>query len=185
MLVFLAAALQSTVVCPVMGVDLVDGVGRYDYGGVRLGFCCMACRNAFETDPAAVVESAQEKKRLYGEFLFDLATRKRIDPAKAEAHFDQNGIRFYTAKREALPPGSKRPKLTLPKQESLFCLSKGMERESYAKALAFGDLEGVRFYLDCAECEARFAKDPKSFAAEVKEHIRPVTPFEVPKDPSP
>lgn len=185
MVVFLAAAaLQSTVVCPVMGVDLVDGVGRYDYGGVRIGFCCMACRNAFETDPAAVVESAQERKRIYGEFLFDPITRRRIEPAKAEAHYDSGGIRFYIAKRESVGAIGlgKRPLEKMPKKEALYCPAKGVVWDTYARAVGYGDLDDVRYYLDCSDCQARFAKDPSAFAEDVKGHVRAISPIEVSRE---
>lgn len=172
-----------------MGVETVTSAGRYDFGGARLGFCCLACRNAFEADPAEVIKAGIEKGKAFAEFAFDPVSRMRVDAAKSTVEpADFRGIRYFFQSEANRAAFLKYPAdLTkTPPREATYCFGERTAKDGYAKALGYRDYEGVRYYLYCPGCLALAGKDPAGFAALAKEAVRLVEPHPVapPNKPS-
>lgn len=174
----------EVVTCPIMSVEPVASVGEYDYKGVRLGFCCAGCRNAFESDPGEVLEAAKKAGRVFAVSVFDPVSRQSLPiPTEGLAFRDFEGVRYRfvsDANRQkfiAAPAAFAKS----PAKESTHCFAKRKEMGSYAAAHSFGDFHEVRYYLDCHECIRRFTEDPDSFARAAAPSVRPAQPHLVPK----
>lgn len=183
-LIALTLVVQIPVVtCPIMPVEPVASAGEYDYAGLRIGFCCQGCRNAFESDPAEVVKAGRESGRVIAVALFDQVLRKRVPlDSKDAVHVDRGGVRMRflepASRRDFLAAPAKFEKV--PDQESTFCFARRKEIGSYEKAIGYGDRQGVRYYLDCDECLRRFSEDSESFSRQAADSVKDLQPYLVP-----
>lgn len=189
MLVLLAAitALHQAPIltCPLMPVEPVASAGQYDWGGLRIAFCCQGCRNTFESDPGEVVANARKSGRVFALSLFDPVTRTRIEPSKTSLPVaDHSGVRFRfngLASRSAFAE-SPSSLSKLPPKESTYCFARRAEIGAYSEAKSYADRRDVRFYFDCDECVRRFTEDSESFARAALPATHEIQMYEVKKD---
>lgn len=163
--------------CPVMG-NAISGKPAevIEFGGVQYGTCCKGCGATFLKDPAKALKGERVKGKTVGTGLFDPVSGIRIDLAKAAAWADHEGVRYpfsSTANRDAFQKEPKKYAVT-PKQEALFCPVMSVPVASMAKAHAFADHEGVRYYLCCGGCDSKFKANPSAFVANAKGKTAPV-----------
>lgn len=181
-----AALLQANpIVCPIMGVEPVAAGGRYDYAGIRIGFCCVGCRNSFESDPEGVVEAGRKSGKVFGEFQFDPVSRLRWDPKKPPTlTADHQGIRyrFLSSEARAAFLQAKEKLAKTPVKEALYCIEKSAPAKAPWKA--FADQADTRYFLDCDTCVKAFATSPAGFVESAAKWKRNVEPVEVLKDES-
>jgi YHS domain-containing protein len=179
----IAAVVQSSpVLCPIMGVEPVASAGSYDYLGMRIAFCCVGCRNAFEADPAEVVKTGREKEIAFAQSAFDPVDGRRQDPKKSKVEpADHRGVRYLfgseSNRKNFLAEPEKYAKS--PAKEASFCIGSKKDMKSYAKAIGYADFEGVRYYQCCAGCEATFKKDPAAYAKAAEKAVNKAEPHAV------
>lgn len=175
---------QPLVTCPIMPVEPVASAGEYDYAGLRIGFCCLGCRNSFESDPKAVVEAGRASGRVFAVSLFDPVAKLRVGADKAPSIFiDHEGVRYWFSESGHRDTFRKDRKayVRTPEKESTYCFARRKEIGTYGKAKMYWDTKDVRFYLDCDECIRRIREDVESFARQARSVIRENHPYAVPK----
>lgn len=155
--------------CPIMGSPAKAGGPAVEYAGAMYTFCCAGCDAKFAKGPVAALKSDDIKGKTVGTFLFDPVTGKRIVEKDSKGSTEFNGLRYLfasTANKATFDKDMKKYGTT-PAKESLACPMTGEVVETYSKASAYMDSEGVRYYLCCAGCETPFAKDMKTNAKKV------------------
>lgn len=154
--------------CPVLG-SKIESVTKdtlsADYRGVRYYFCCASCKPQFEKDPAKFLKSTTNKDKVIGASLFDPISTKRLDPDKAAAHRDYNGVRYFFSTADEKRSFDKEPKkLALtPEKDVLFCPVSNETVDSYAEASDYSDVKGTRYYFCCAGCKPKFDQNPDKY----------------------
>jgi YHS domain-containing protein len=157
----------SPIQCPVASEPIVESVAKMDYAGVRFGFCCAGCVGGFADQAEKLIAKAAEEKRPIGVSLFDPVAGTRIESAKAKGGFaDYKGTRFYFATEANRTAFEAKPAQfgELPKKEALYCAVMKHGIASYAAAGSYTDFNGVRYYMCCPDCQAKFVADPGAFA---------------------
>lgn len=164
---FAIIANQPSLVCPVMGEAANMAGPKIEYNGALFAFCCAGCDAAFLGDPVKVLSNPKLKGKNAGIYLFDPVSRKRVESKNAKAFATYAGIVFPFETAENKAKFDKDPKTygALPKKEVLVCPVSGETIESHHSAAAFHDVDGVRFYICCADCVPEMAKDAKKHAA--------------------
>jgi YHS domain-containing protein len=165
----------QTLKCPVMGGAVAQNTTFVEYQGAQFGFCCPGCEGNFAKSPDKFIETQRKAGNTVGSFLFDPVTRKRIDPPKAAATKDYNGIRYYFTSVDSATAFGKSPsKFSLaPKKEALYCPVGKEVVASYAKASDYVDFEGVRWYMCCEGCGDPFEKSPRQYLTPAAlEHVK-------------
>lgn len=155
----LGIAAQTPLSCPVMGSPVNEKSPAVDYAGVRYAFCCPGCDTQFASEPQKFIASEKNKGKILGTALFDPVSRGRVEAKTAKGgSSDFEGTRFLFLKAENKKAFDAEPKkyAKAPAKESLFCPVTGEVVESAAKAPAFVDHEGVRYYFCCAGCIGGF-----------------------------
>lgn len=168
-LLMFAPAQGPGTACPIMGSPAKADGPAVEYAGAKYTFCCAGCDAKFAKEPVSALKSDDIKGKTVGVFLFDPVTGKRIDAKAAKASTEFNGLRYLFASTANKAEFDKDMKKygTIPAKESLACPMTGEVVETYSKASAYMDSEGVRYYLCCAGCEAPFAKDMRGNAKKV------------------
>jgi YHS domain-containing protein len=175
----------APLVCPATGESIaaMNG-GSVDYNGVRYTVCCGGCADPFKKDPVKMLSSEKLKGKTMGVFLFDPISGKRIDAKKAQGgSSDFGGIRYYFASADEKKAFDAEPKkyAGLTKKEALFCPVMGHAVESAAKAGAYADVDGVRYYTCCADCLAALKADPKKVVGSAASSVKAPSAVNVPK----
>lgn len=162
------ATIKSEFVCPVMGQPVREGNKSVEYAGNLYGSCCPGCEDKFAADPKKYIKEAVEKKRLIAYSLFDPISRKRIEAKKSKAKTDYMGTRYYFESEANLKAFLKDPKKIskVPAKESMKCPVMGTKIASYSKAVGgYVDHGDTRYYICCAVCAPKMAKDPEKYAS--------------------
>lgn len=180
--------------CPVLHnsiVKITKDTQSSDYKGTRFYFCCDGCKPQFDKDQAKFLKDEKNKGKTLSVSLFDPMTSKRIEPEKAKAQSDYNGVRYFFAAEDDKKTFDKEPKkyATAPKKELLFCPVSNEIVESYDKAPDYSDYKDTRYYFCCNGCKPQFDKNPDKYlidldarvkAAQQKAAETPVKPAEAP-----
>ena len=154
--------------CPVLHntIDKVTKDTQFsDYKGVRYYYCCEGCKPQFDKDQAKFLKDNKNKDKTIGVSLFDPVTDIRIEPGKAVAHSDNNGVRYFFAKVDGKSSFDNEPKkyATAPRKEVLFCPVSNEIVKSYVKASDYSDYKDTRYYFCCAGCKPEFDKSPDKY----------------------
>jgi YHS domain-containing protein len=161
--------------CPVSGTPADAKIAYSDYNGVRVAFCCNNCPAAFDKDPKKFTDANAKKGTLYGAFLFDPVSGKRLLEKKAiKETSDYNGVRFMFERAENKAKFDADPKKygALPEKEALYCPVGKEVVASYGKSAGYVDYEGVRYYLCCGGCEAKLRSEPASVVGNAKDYVK-------------
>lgn len=153
--------------CPIMGHGVDANVAKVDYLGVRYGFCCGGCPETFANNPDPILKKA-DGKAVWGTGLFDPVTRRRLDPKDAtggKSQFQNTVFYFENAASKAKFDANPKLYAVAPAKELLVCPVSGETIKGYAKASGYIDVEGVRYYICCASCDAPLAKDAAKYTA--------------------
>lgn len=174
--ILLSVALQgSDLKCPVMAGAVAKDTNFVEYRGASFGFCCAGCDTNFAKSPDKFLATQAKAGNTVGQALFDVVSRRRIDPAKSTNHTDFGGIRYsFESKDNLMVFMASQEKLSVaPKKEALYCPVGKEKIASTSKAWGYADHDGVRWYLCCAGCEEPFLKNPASFVnADAKKHVK-------------
>ena len=163
--------------CPVLGTK-IETISKdtlsSDYKGVRYYFCCNSCKPQFEKDPSKFLKDSKNKDKVIGASLFDPVTTKRIDPQKAAAHRDYNGVRYFFANADDQKTFDKEPKkyATVPDMDVLFCPVSNAKIASYEKAYNYSDYKGTRYYFCCDGCKPTFDKNPDKYLTDLDTRMK-------------
>lgn len=159
--------------CPIGGEPASEKVSTVDYKGVRYSFCCDGCVGKFAKDPTAGIKAGSKSAGPIGTFMFDPVSRIAILPANAKATTDFDHVRYYFSSKENLDAFKKSPAkfAAAPAKEVLRCPVADEKLDGYAGAYAYGDYQGVRYYICCAGCAPKFAKTPEKFAPAMAKYV--------------
>ncbi len=173
---------SAAVVCPMTGGASPEMGKAVDYNGVRYTMCCGGCDAPFKKDPAKSLKSEALKGKLVGISLFDPISGARITEKAAKGGFsDFDGVRFYFASTDSKSKFDAAPKTfaKAPEKEALYCVVMGHDLKDYATAGGYVDIETVRYYTCCADCNAALKKNP-SLAAKAKSAVKAVAAMDAP-----
>jgi YHS domain-containing protein len=158
---------------------------KYDYAGVRYGFCCADCVPKFQKDPAPFVASAAKAGTVIGLSLFDPVSGKRI-ALKAAKGGSSNfmGTRFLFESAENKSAFDANPKGfgLIPEKVALYCPVMGHAVKSYAEAGAMADHGGVRYFLCCPNCLGSFKENPGKYTSGAAKAVMTPKPMPAPKE---
>jgi YHS domain-containing protein len=171
-----------TVACPMTGEASPSTGKAVDYNGVRYTMCCGGCDTPFKKDPAKALKSETLKGKLVGVSLFDPVSGARITEKAAKGgSTDFEGVHYYFASADEKKAFDAEPKkFTKPvEKEALYCVVMGHELKDYATAGGYVDIENVRYYTCCMDCNAALKKDP-SLAAKAKSAVKPLAAMDAP-----
>ncbi len=148
--------------CPIMANRPTTGRMAAEYGGFRIFVCCDQCLGRVGRNTKQVVASAVKRNALIGDFMFDPVTHLRADKKQAKATSAQAGFLYYNTQSEKSDfIGETEKNLArIPEKECLTCPVDGKEFKWSAKAGAFADQEGVRYFLCDQDCFTAFTKNP-------------------------
>lgn len=154
--------------CPVGGHEADQAGPKYFYKGVVYFICCEGCGPSLVAEPDKFLKGRQSKD-LIGYSIFDVVAMKSVDPKKAPAYSDYNGVRYYFLTEENKQIFDKDPRKAhdAPEYEAAeVCAVRG-EPVDLNKPTKYADYNGVRYYFCCAGCASSFAKDAASSAKTV------------------
>ncbi len=158
-------------VCPISGKKIEEAIPR-DWGGIRIRLCCPACDKKFLRNPAKALGKLGLKtvKNDRGKPVVDLANAKcpiMGGKTKADVFGDHAGVRVHYCcpmcdKKVKKDPATAFAALGYKYIPSVVDLrnkrcpisGKEIDEETYA------DRDGVRVRFCCANCVAKFEKDP-------------------------
>ena len=172
----------ATVVCPMTGEASPSTGKAIDFKGVRYTMCCGGCDTPFKKDPVKALKSDTLKGKLVGVSLFDPISGARMTEKAAKGvSSDFNGVRYYFASIDEKAKFDAEPKAftKAPEKEALYCAVMGHELKDYATAGGYVDIENVRYYTCCMDCNAALKKDP-SLAAKAKSAVKAVAAMDAP-----
>lgn len=167
---------QSPLCCPVT-LEEVTGTPAItmEYGGALFGTCCGSCDAPFKADPKGLIGKAIEAHKTVGAFEYDPVSGLRIDSNKAVDFSDYKAIRYYFATAAEKKSFDAKPAKYVSdvKSEAYFCPIMKMALDSKDVG-GFADYNGVRYFLCCDNCTAKFRKNPAAYVAKAKEAVRPL-----------
>jgi Cu+-exporting ATPase len=166
---------EKPLTCPVMGGSVDMESTPVEYAGAEFRFCCAGCDSQFVRAPAKYIAQQAKAKHASGVFLFDPVSRERLDPSTAiVASRDCAGIRFRFASAENLKRFDLNPQLyaTAPAKESLVCPVTREVVNGFAKAAAYADYKGNRYFFCTKACPELFRADPEKYAPAVASALR-------------
>lgn len=159
-----------------------DPASSFTYGGATFGTCCGGCDEPFKKNPVGALTKAAKANKAIGAFNYDPVTGLRIDPKKAAASSDYKAIRYYFTSAEEKKTFDATPAKFVSeiKSEAYFCPV--MKHETTAdKAGGFADVKGVRYYICCGGCMAKFKADPAAYTGNAAAAVKALSVVEIKK----
>lgn len=166
--IFSSTAAVDTV-CPIMHSKPSASAGMTDFAGIRFGFCCPGCEGTFTQEPGKYLKVATDKKLVIGTSLFDPVSGKRVVKSKLSSNYKGVAYVFDSAANKKAFDSAPAKYTMMPKKVVLTCPISHEAIENYADAAGYWDVEGIRYYVCCADCHEPFTKDAKRFADGVKD----------------
>ncbi len=171
----LVVAAPADIVCPIMGSKVPATAKSFDdYAGVRYTYCCGGCSEDFKKNPTEAIAKVIDTKQVSGKALFDPISRQRIEEKNAKASSDYKGVRYFFTTTAEKAKFDKKPAdyATIPAKESMTCPVSHEVIGGYANAIAYRNIDGVRYYICCAGCVPEFDKDPKRYTAKIQDTVK-------------
>jgi YHS domain-containing protein len=164
--ILVATLIQSpSLVCPVTGAAVMDESPSTAISGIQFRFSDEKSRSAFLSDPQTKLEEARKKGWTVGMSFFDPTTRKTAilsrdgkiraaDLSSIEAFSTYKGIVFPFARARGKSSFDQEPGRFVkePAKFTLWCPIMLKASASIERAIAYQDIEGVRYYLCCESC---------------------------------
>jgi YHS domain-containing protein len=152
---------QGQTDCPVMG----SPAGSNDlflYKGIVYSTCCPGCNVQFMSNPEKFLK--KESSSIVGWSVFDVISKRPIDPETAKAHTEYAGIRYFFASEENRSKFDKNPKqyAQVPDKEYVEVVFENTV--SWKDLKGYIEHNGARYYVCDDHCFDEFAKNPSEFA---------------------
>ena len=155
-------------ICPVAGDEIHDGAQHYVFNGLMTAICCAGCEVPLKADPAKVLSKKRDALVAYS--LFDPVSQLRVTEKKSKAFADYNGVRyFFESEENKATFGKSAAKLTVfpAKEVAGKCAVRG-EKIAMEDAVAFRDVNNIRYYFCCAGCVSKFDKEPATYTSKLQ-----------------
>lgn len=172
----LLAMPQGQTNCPVMGSSAGDK-DLFFYKGIVYATCCPGCNGQFTNNPERFLK--KDSGSIIGWSVFDVVSKRPIDPEKAKAHTEYEGIRYFFASEENRSLFDKNPKQYAKAPDNEYVEVAVLDTVSWKDLKGYVEHQGARYYVCDDHCFDEFAKNPTEFAKNHKAEKAKVYKFKM------